>query len=213
MTLDNTIYIINGIWLSLQYAIVSLIIGCIIGTVISSIKLISTNKAVQLIINGYISILRGTPILVQLMLVYFALPALLGINISGYCAGIIAFSLNSSAYIAEILRAGLQSIPQNQFDACKTLGIPKFLMMRDIILPQAIKNSLPSIVNESIALLKETAIISVIGEADIMRRANVVSIENYSYIEPLLVAAACYYILVLLLTKLGNKVERSISYA
>lgn len=210
---SNFIYIVNGIWLSLQYAIIALVIGCFIGTIISSIRLIFDNKYFNFLIKLYVSIMRGTPILVQLMLVYFALPSITGIDISGYLAGIIAFSLNSSAYISEILRAGIQSIPKNQFDACKTLGIPKWLMMRDIILPQAFKNSLPSIVNESIALLKETAIISVIGEADIMRRATVVSIENYSYMAPLLVAAACYYTLVLLLTKLGDKLERGFSYA
>lgn len=213
ISISNIIYIVSGVWLSLQYAVIALVIGCCFGIIISSTRLVFNNKYLNIFISAYISILRGTPILVQLMLVYFALPSITGIDISGYLAGIIAFSLNSSAYISEILRAGLQSIPQNQFDACRTLGIPNFLMMKDIILPQAFKNSLPAIINESIALLKETAIISVIGEADIMRRATIVSIENYSYMEPLLTAAVCYYTLVLLLTKLGDKFERGFSYA
>ncbi|MBT6206796.1 MAG: amino acid ABC transporter permease [Francisellaceae bacterium] len=206
MSSHNIWYIISGIGLSLQYTILSLIIGTAIGLYIAILRQ-NSSKVTTHIINFYISILRGTPLLVQLMLIYFAIPALLEINISGYFAGLIAFSLNSSAYLAEIFRAGMQSIPQEQFDSCKTLKIPNFLMMKDIILPQAIRNSLPALVNETTSLLKETAIISTIGEADIMRRAHIVAVENYSYFTPLIIAAICYYILVLIITKAGDTLE------
>jgi ABC-type amino acid transport system permease subunit len=134
--------------------------------------------------------------LVQLFFAYYALPSLLNIEISAFSAGIIAFSFNSGAYVSENIKAGIESVDRGQFEAAKSLGMSYRVMMQYVILPQAIRNILPSLVNEAMTLTKESSIISLIGEADIMRRANILAAEQYSFSEPLLVAAICYYILV-----------------
>ena len=151
--------------------------------------------------------------LVQLSLVYFGAPSLLHYKVSPLVAGIIAFSLNSGAYVSELIRAGIQGIDAGQYEAAQALDIPYFKMMKDIILPQAIRNVLPALVNEVVNLLKETALVSTLGEADIMRQAQVVAAETYSYFEPLLIAAGCYYVLILCLNFLAKKLERTLAYA
>lgn len=200
-------YIPGGILTTLKYALLSVFFGLIIGSFISLARL-SENKIFRGFAIVYLSIIRGTPLLLQLFFVYFALPALLDIKISAFTAGLIAFSFNSGAYVSEIIRAGIESVDKGQFEAAKSLGMPYKIMMKNIIMPQAIRNILPSLVNEAINMVKESSIISVIGVADIMRRANVVSAEQYSYIEPLLVAALCYYILVTTLSALAKILEK-----
>ena len=200
-------YIPAGIFVTLQYALISVFFGLIIGSIISLCK-VSSNKLLQILATCYLSIFRGTPLLLQLFIMYFAMPALLDIKISAFVAGIIAFSMNSGAYVSEIIRAGIESVDRGQFEAAKSLGMSYRMMMQNIIMPQAIRNILPSLVNEAINMIKESSIISVIGVADIMRRANIVSAEQYSYIEPLLVAAVCYYILVTGLTLVAKLLEK-----
>lgn len=200
-------YIPKGIIVTLKYALLSVFFGLVIGTMLSLARS-SSSKILRGFAICYLSIFRGTPLLLQLSIMYFAMPALLGIKISAFTAGIIAFSMNSGAYVSENIRAGIESVDKGQFEAAKSLGMPYRIMMQYIIMPQAIRNILPSLVNESINMIKESSIISVIGEADIMRRANVVSAEQYSYMEPLLVAAICYYILVTALSYLAKLLEK-----
>ncbi len=195
------IYILQGIWVTLQYTLVAFLGGSIIGTTLAFLKY--NHKAVWLI-NAYISFMRGTPLLVQLTLVYFVLPSLLGVSISVFVAGAIAFSVNSSAYIAEIIRAGLNNVDRGQFEASQALGISKFHMWKDIIFPQALRTIMPALINEAITLVKETALISTLGEQDIMRRAQLVSAEQYTYLQPLLTAAASYYLLTFLLEQMSK---------
>jgi polar amino acid transport system permease protein len=203
------LYIFNGIAITLQYTLISFITGCILGTIIA---LLSFHKVGSLYINCFISVIRGTPLLVQLTLIYFVLPGLIFIPISIFCAGCIAFSINSSAYIAEIIRAGLNGIDKGQFEVCKALHLPPLLMWKDIILPQVLKIIFPALVNEAITLLKETALISVLGEQDIMRRAQLVSAEHYTYLFPLLTAAASYYLLTFIMERGAKHCERYLSY-
>ncbi len=200
-------YIPAGIFITLQYALISVFFGLIIGTILSLFRL-SSSRILRAIAICYLSIFRGTPLLLQLFIMYFAMPSLLGIEISAFAAGIIAFSMNSGAYVSENIRAGIESVDKGQFEAAKSLGMSYRLMMQNIIIPQAIRNILPSLVNEAINMVKESSIISVIGEADIMRRANVVSAEQYSYLEPLIVAAICYYILVTILSSFAKILEK-----
>jgi polar amino acid transport system substrate-binding protein len=205
--LKSLAYIPVGIGVTLQYALISVFFGLVIGTILSLFR-ISSNKLLKTFAICYLSVFRGTPLLLQLSIMYFAMPSLLGIEISAFAAGIIAFSMNSGAYVSENIRAGIESVDRGQFEAAKSLGMPYRLMMQHIIMPQAIRNILPSLVNEAINMVKESSIISVIGVADIMRRANVVSAEQYSYLEPLTVAAICYYILVTLLSLAGKLLEK-----
>lgn len=120
-------------------------------------------------------------------------------------AGILTFGLNSSAYVAEILRSGIESLPKGQCEAARTLEIPGFYMWKDIILPQVIKNILPAMVSEVITLLKETALITTIGGVDIMRTAQILAAEKFTYFMPLCIAGVYYYSLVLLVEYLGKK--------
>jgi ABC-type amino acid transport system permease subunit len=158
----------------------------------------------------YLSVFRGTPLLLQLSIIYFAVPQIIGCVIPSFVAGIIAFSLNSSAYVSEIIRAGIQSINIGQIEIAKVLGCSKFQITRDIVLPQGIRNVLPSLVNEMIDLLKESALVSIIGESDLLRRANVVSSEHYLYLEPLFVAGVCYYCMVMILSCIAKRIERKL---
>jgi His/Glu/Gln/Arg/opine family amino acid ABC transporter permease subunit len=211
ITLSTTLYIVQGIGITLQYALFALIGGFCIGLLIALLKL-GQSRIGQRFADIYVSIFRGTPLLVQLSLAYFALPQLIGHPISAFTAGIIAFSLNSGAYVSEVIRAGIQGIDKGQFEASMALGIPRFMMLKDIIFPQAFRNVFPAFMNEMINLLKETALLSTIGEADIMRRANLVAAEQYNYIQPLLIAASCYYVLVLALSRISSFIERKMNH-
>lgn len=203
---QSMIYIAEGSLVTLQYAILSVILGLIIGVTISLCKL-SHNIVLRYFGTLYVSIFRGTPLLVQLSLVYFVTPIAINYNISVFEAGVIAFSLNSAAYITEIIRAGIGAVDRGQAEAAKALGLPYGLIMADIILPQALRNILPALANEVVNLLKETAIISMLGGSDIMRRAQIVSSEHYIYFMPLLTAALCYYVMVAIFSGLAKYLE------
>jgi polar amino acid transport system substrate-binding protein len=200
-------YIIQGILITLEFTAISALLGFIWGTVLSLFK-ISSIKPLLWFANGYTSIFRGTPLLLQIALVYYATPQLTGYNIPALLAGVITFTLNSGAYISETIRAGILAVDKGQREAALSLGVPYKPMMSDIILPQALKNILPALVNESIALLKDSALVSTIGVTDLLRRAQVVGAEKYIYFEPLLFAGAIYYLMVMSLTWGGYALER-----
>ncbi|MGE4349639.1 MAG: ABC transporter substrate-binding protein/permease [Candidatus Berkiella sp.] len=206
------LYIIKGLGVTLEFTIISVLCGLVIGVILALANL-SNRCLFQTPAKFYISIFRGTPLLLQLSFVYFATPSLTGYNISIFLAGVTAFSLNSGAYIAEIIRAGIQSVDKGQFEASQALGVPYTLMIKDIILPQSFRNILPALVNEMVNMLKESAIISTIGAADLMKRAQVVSAEQYTYFAPLLVAAGCYYITVFILSHFATRLENKLSLA
>lgn len=200
-------YIMQGILETLKFTAISALLGFIWGTVLALFK-ISTNKFLLWFATAYTSIFRGTPLLLQIALVYYATPQLTGYNISPLLAGVITFTLNSGAYISETIRAGILAVDKGQREAALSLGIPYKPMMSDIILPQALKNILPALVNESIALLKDSALVSTIGVADLLRRAQIVGAEKYIYFEPLLFAGVIYYLMVMSLTWGGYVLER-----
>ncbi|MCC8417729.1 MAG: amino acid ABC transporter permease [Rickettsia endosymbiont of Bryobia graminum] len=206
----SIIFIIQGAVVTLKYSLISVLLGLIFGSLLAICK-VSNSKALRLFADFYTSIFRGTPLLIQLSIIYFGLPGLIGVKLSVFAAGVMAFSLNSGAYVSEIIRAGINGVDKGQFEAAKALGISESLMMQDIILPQAIRNILPSLVNELINLIKESAIISMIGEMDLMRRAQVVSTETYTYFTPMLVAAICYYIMIIIISNLAKILERKLA--
>ncbi|WP_226585587.1 ABC transporter substrate-binding protein/permease [Microseira wollei] len=200
-------FILQGILVTLQFTAISLLLGFIWGTILSLFK-ISSNKFLFWFGTVYTSIFRGTPLLLQIALVYYATPQLTGYNIPALLAGVITFTLNSGAYVSETIRAGILAIDKGQREAALSLGIPYRPMMADIILPQAFKNILPALVNETIALLKDSSLVSVIGVTDLLRRAQIVGAEQYIYFEPLLFAGAIYYLMVMVLTWSGYVLER-----
>lgn len=207
--LNDIVFIVFGIGVTIKYTVTSIIFGSIIAIIITFFTF-SNNKILLYFSKIYVSVFRGTPLIIQLSVVYFILPTALGIKISSFIAGIIAFSLNSAAYISEILRAGILAVDKRQFEAAKTLGISYKFMMIDIIIPQAIRNIIPSLLNELINLLKESAIVSIIGETDLMRRAQIVAAQKYSYFVPLFTAGACYYLMVIFLGWLVKLAERKL---
>lgn len=203
--IQNLLFIGKGIALTMQLLIGGLLIGIVLGTFWS----ICRHCGIAcFFINRFISIMRGTPLILQLSFIYFSAPVVLGMRPSILAAGIIAFGLNSSAYFAEILRSGIESLPKGQFEAAVTLRIPTFYLWKDIILPQVTRNIFPAIVNEMIALLKETALISTIGGMDLMRQAQSLAAQQFTYFMPLCIAGFYYYSLVLLIESLGKKIEK-----
>ncbi len=200
----------QGSIITLKYSIIAVFCGLCIGIILAIFKT-SKYKSLGCFADFYTSIFRGTPLLIQLMIVYNGFPILLGIKMSVFVAGTIAFSLNSGAYVSEIIRAGIGAIDPGQFEAAKVLGISDKVAMRDIILPQALRKVLPPLINELINLLKESALISVLGEEDLMRRAQMISAESFSFFAPMITAAICYYILVTFFSMLARVLEKRLA--
>lgn len=197
----------TAIKLTLQFTFLSTILGFIWGILLSLIK-ISRFKPFVWFGNIYTSFFRGTPLLVQLMIIYYATPQLTGMNITALQAGVFTFGLNSAAYISESIRGGIMSVDRGQWEAAMALGVPKTKMMFNIIFPQAVKNIMPSLVNESIALLKDSSMVSVIGVGDTMRWASLIQAKTFRAFEAFIVAALVYYALVMVLTAFGSYLER-----
>lgn len=206
---QNLLFIGQGILLTLELMAGGLAIGLILGSLLAILKY---NGFANTLISRFISVIRGTPLILQLSFIYFAVPTLIGLKANILVAGILTFGLNSSAYIAEILRSGIEHLPKGQFEAAKTLQIPSFYLWKDIVLPQVIKNILPALINEMIALLKETALISTIGGMDLMRKAQSIAAEQFTYFLPLVIAGCYYYGLVLLIEQLGKKIAKGDLY-
>ncbi|HEY9884328.1 MAG TPA: amino acid ABC transporter permease [Thermosynechococcaceae cyanobacterium] len=200
-------FILAGIPVTLIFTLSSVLLGLVWGAVLSLCK-ISGVKLLQWFSFFYTSIFRGTPLLLQLSLVYFATPQLTGYNITPYQAGVLTFTLNSGAYMSETIRAGIQAVDKGQAEASLSLGIPYWLMMWDVIMPQALKNILPALVNETISLLKDSSLVSTIGVVEILRAAQIVGANKYIYFEPLLFAGLIYYVLVMGLTYAASVLER-----
>ena len=199
----------QAVLLTLEFTLLSTVLGFLWGIVLSLIK-ISKVKPLVMLAQFYTSIFRGTPLLVQLMLIYYATPQLLNYQITALQAGVLTFGLNSAAYISESIRGGILSVDRGQWEAAMSLGVPKHRLLFDIVFPQAFKNTLPSLVNESIALLKDSSMVSIIGVADTMRWASLIQAKTFRAFEAFIVAALVYYILVMALTTLGRYLERRV---
>ncbi|EFM11856.1 polar amino acid ABC transporter, inner membrane subunit [Paenibacillus curdlanolyticus YK9] len=200
-------YIVKGTLVTLLFTLVSALLGFVWGSILSLFK-ISSVRPLQWFATVYTSVFRGTPLLLQLFIIYYATPQLFDYDIPALLAAGLAFGLNSAAYLSETIRGGIMAVDRGQREAAMALGIPYRTMMRSIILPQAVKNILPALVNECVALLKESSLVSVIGVQDLMRRANVVQASTFRAFEALLFAGAIYYCLVLILTSLAHLLER-----
>lgn len=200
-------YILGGIPVSLKVVVVAAVFGIVLGVILSLFK-ISTIKPLNWLADFYTSIFRGTPLVLQLMLIYYGWPQLTGGNIDMFQAAFLSFGLNSAAYISEVIRGGIQAVDKGQVEAAQALGVPYSSMMFSIILPQAFKNILPALMNEFITLTKESAVVTIIGLDDIMRRSYIVGGETYKFFEPILFAGLIYYVLVMILTLLGKAIER-----
>lgn len=199
-------FFINGAKLTLFLAFFTVLFGSILGLLLSLMKL-SNSKVLKAISSTYIEFVRGTPILVQLYIVYYGLPSL-GIEFPDVLAGIITLSLNSAAYVAEIIRAGISAVDKGQMEAARSLGMSNAQAMRHIIIPQAFKNILPALGNEFIVVVKESSIVSVIGIHELMYNADTVRGNTFRPFEPLIIAALLYFVMTFTLSKALGVVER-----
>jgi polar amino acid transport system permease protein len=201
--LQSARFIATGIYFTLEVSAGALLIGTTLGSLFAIVRRTTIGKP---IISFIVSVLRGTPVILQLSIIYFATTGIIKLGILS--AGIIAFGINSAAYVSEIFRSGIESLPKGQFEASQTLEIPKFHMWKKIIFPQVFHNMLPALINETISLLKETAIIGIIGGMDIMRTAQAVASEHYDYFTPLCIAGVYYYGLTTIIELIGRKIEQ-----
>jgi polar amino acid transport system permease protein len=185
--------LLQGTVITIELTIISLILSLIVGMLVALGKL-THNKIINSVCNIYISILRGTPLLVQLMYVYFVFPEF-GISLTAFQAAVVALSLNESAYFAETFRAGIQSVPKGQMEAAKAIGMDYSQSMRRIILPQAIKNVIPAIGNSAIILIKNSSLAAVITVAELMHNGNLLAASTYQNIQIFTMVAIVYWIL------------------
>nr|WP_148251509.1 ABC transporter permease subunit [Staphylococcus aureus] len=199
-------FFLKGIKITIVISLIGVALGSILGAFVALMKL-SKIKIISWIASIYIEILRGTPMLVQVFIVFFGITAALGLDISALVCGTIALVINSSAYIAEIIRAGINAVDKGQMEAARSLGLNYRQTMKSVIMPQAIKNILPALGNEFVTLIKESSIVSTIGVGEIMFNAQVVQGISFDPFTPLIVAAALYFVLTFVLTRIMNMIE------
>lgn len=203
-------YIVNGLKVTLTVTFFALILGVVLGFTVSIIR--STHdktgkmKILNFICNIYITVIRGTPVLIQLLIIYFVIFG--SADISKTIVAIMAFGINSGAYVAEIFRSGIMAVDEGQFEAGRSLGFNYSQTMIFIIMPQAFKNILPALGNEFISLLKETSISGYIALQDLTKGGDIIRSRTYSAFMPLLAVALIYLVMVLIFTKLVNMLER-----
>lgn len=183
-------------------SIFSVLFGTILGLILALMKT-SKNKVLKVISTAYVEFVRGTPLLIQLYIIYYGLP----LNLPEIPSGILALTLNSSAYVAEIVRSGIQSIDIGQMEAARSMGMSEGMAMRYVIIPQALKNIIPALGNEFITVIKESAIVSVIGVPELMYNSETVTGNIFKPFEPLIVAALLYFALTFTLSKGLSKIE------
>ncbi len=206
--------VLEGLQNTLIIAISGLIIGIIIGTLIATVRVIPKYKLLPRVLNGlctfYVSLFRGTPIVVQLLIFYYVLLPLMGVRMSGVEVSMLVFGLNSGAYISEIMRSGIQSVDPGQMEAGRAVGLSFGTTMIKIVIPQAVKNILPTLGNEFISLIKETSVVSFVGATDLYVAFNLIGSNSYEFMVPYIVMALIYVALVLIIS-LGIKLmERSL---
>ncbi|MDO4296753.1 MAG: amino acid ABC transporter permease [bacterium] len=207
---DRYLFFFNGLKVTLTVTLFSVIFGIIIGFLVGTVR--STHektgklKLLNAIAGAYLSIIRGTPVLVQLMIMYFIVFS--SPDASKMVTAVLTFAINSGAYVAEIFRSGILSIDNGQFEAGRSLGFNYAQTIWYIVLPQAFKNVLPPLCNEFIALLKETSVVSFIALQDLTRAGDLVRSRTYNPVLPLITVAFIYWIIVTILTKLVGILER-----
>lgn len=202
--------LIVGAGITIQITAISVGLGLIIGMFVG-IARICNMKVLRALATVYIDFLRGTPLLVQIFLIYFALPMVVGQRVDPFIAAITACGINSGAYIAEIFRAGIQAIDEGQMEAGRSLGMSWVQTMRYIIVPQAFKNVIPPLGNEFIALLKDSSLVSVIGFEELTRRGQLIIARTYGSLEIWITVALIYLVMTLTISRLVSYMEKRLA--
>lgn len=214
--IDNNGYVkvVEGLKNTVIIAIAGLIIGIIIGTLIATVRVIPKYKRLPRVLDAicsvYVGFFRGTPMVVQLLLFYYVLLPIAGGHMTGVQVAMLVFGLNSGAYISEIMRGGILSVDPGQMEGGRAMGLSFSTTMLKIVIPQAVKNILPTLGNEFISLIKETSVVSFVGATDLYVAFNYIGSNSYEFMVPYLVMALIYIVMVLLIS-LGIKLmERSL---
>jgi polar amino acid transport system permease protein/polar amino acid transport system substrate-binding protein len=208
---DSMPSLLDGLLVTVKISIISLMFAVIIGLVFGIFN-ISKSKVLKAIATVYIFIIRGTPLIVQALFLYFGVGQILGIRFDPELAGIIVLSLNAGAYMAEIFRGGILAVDPGQMEAARSLGFNYFKSMRKIILPQAIKVMIPSIINQFIVTIKDTSILTVISIRELTQSGQIIIGQNYRSFEIYAIIAVMYFILITVLTIVSKYIERKLSY-
>ena len=213
ITLKGYENVLKGLWATAQIAVLGLLIGIVIGTLIAIVRVMPKYKLLPRILDKicicYIELFRGTPMVVQLLIGYWVLLPALGIAVnSGVSVAIIMFGLNSGAYVSEIMRGGLNSVDPGQMEAGRAVGLTYATTMMKVVVPQAVKNILPTLGNEFIVLIKETSIVSFIAVTDLYKSFKQLGDPTYNYTMPYLMLALVYLVLVLLISWGVRALER-----
>ena len=203
-------WFVSGLGYTLLISLFSVLLGLVIGILMALMRL-SKSKILRAVSGIYIDIIRGTPTMVQLLIIYFVIFA--NVHIDKWVVGFIAFGINSGAYIAEIVRGGILSVNIGQTEAGRSLGMTHKQTMASIVMPQAMKNILPALGNEFVVLIKETAVIGMIANIDLVGAARKVQSLTYDYLIPLLSIAVIYYVFIKIISTLLSKVEKGMRKA
>lgn len=210
---DRYLAFLDGFKMTILISLAAVVLGVVIGIVLAIFKYSAARsrkcRILGVIANIYLTVFRGTPVYVQLLIFYFVIFA--PVNLNPAIVGAICFGLNSSAYVAEIIRAGIEAVDKGQTEAGRSLGLTGGQTMSLIVMPQAIRNILPALGNEFITLIKETAIIGNIGVLDVTKVGQNIGMTSFDYLPPLLVVAAMYLVVVVILTKLLAMFERRLA--
>lgn len=211
---NGYVKVVEGLQNTLIIAIAGLIIGIIIGTLIATVRVIPKYKRLPRVLNAicgfYVALFRGTPMVVQLLIFYYVVPPLLDLKVNGLQVAILVFGMNSGAYVSEIMRSGIQSVDIGQMEAGRAVGMSFGASMRMIVIPQAVKNILPTLGNEFIVLVKETSVVSFVAVNDLYVAFSYIGSNSYEFMVPYLVMALIYIVLVLIITMLIKLMERSL---
>ncbi len=200
-------YYIKGAEITIILALCAVLFGTVLGLLLTLIRR-SKIKLISILGTAYVEFVRGTPLLVQIYIIYIGLPNLTGLDMSDMAVGAVALSLNSAAYISEIIRAGIDAVDKGQMEAARSLGMTQGQAMIDVVIPQAFKNILPALGNEFISVIKESSMVSVIGVAELMYNAGIVRGNTALGLEPVIVAAGIYFVITFTLTRCLGFVER-----
>lgn len=201
---DRYMLLLSGIGVTIRVTVMALLIGLVLGFFIAMCNM-SKNKALKLFGGIYTDVIRGTPAVTQLMIIYFVVFAI--IHWAKWIIAAIAFGINSGAYVSEIIRAGIMSIDKGQMEAGRSLGMSKAQTMKNVILPQALKNVFPALCNEFIMLIKETAIVGYVGLMDIQKAGDFIKSATFLAFMPLIMTAVIYYVLIKILTMGLKRIE------
>lgn len=206
--------VIEGLGNTVKIAVLGLIIGIVIGTLIATARVVPKYKLLPRVLNGicgfYVAFFRGTPMVVQLLLSYYVALPLMGINLPSVTVATVVFGLNSGAYISEIMRGGILSVDSGQMEGGRAMGLTFAKTMTAIVIPQAVKNILPTLGNEFITLIKETSVVSFVGALDLYVAFNRIGSNSYEFMVPYLVMAVIYIVLVLIISCLVKLMERGL---